>query len=283
MKYDNGRKNNWRGRVWNCITERLTVKPRDAVVLYLAGDDLDREKAIQKGFSDHNLIAIDRDKNIVSRIRQDSHLAVHATLRDVIVRWAVRPVHVVICDLCSGVNGHVLYAANSLAIKPEFKDSVVVFNLLAGRETKFYSSQNAPYFKENRAKSIYNGQFSFLYRLLRYKWKDIDEAMLAQGEIETPTPRGTDITDSLLYQFLSANTSKLAKRHPIFFNYISVSGQRFDTGIWNNISLPKIGERTGLDPMPLSSGSLETQMDRKLNALRAVQTRYEKEYVQTCN
>lgn len=58
--YNFDEKNKWRIWNWNRIRERLTCKPRDALVLYLAGpQDLDRAVAMRKGFDPLNMIAVE--------------------------------------------------------------------------------------------------------------------------------------------------------------------------------------------------------------------------------
>jgi hypothetical protein len=76
MNYKFGTKANWRRWQWNRIVERLAVPVRDAVVVYLAGpEDLDRPVALSKGFRPDNLIAVDRDGDVVKQLRMNGTLS----------------------------------------------------------------------------------------------------------------------------------------------------------------------------------------------------------------
>ena len=75
INYKNGRKNNWRRTVFNQVSARVSA--RDAIVVYLPGpQDLDRQVLCEKGFSPNNLIAVDKDRNVVASLRSKNKVAI---------------------------------------------------------------------------------------------------------------------------------------------------------------------------------------------------------------
>lgn len=123
--------------MWNIIRDRVPVHPRDAVVLYLAGEqDLDRPIALSKGFSSHNLIAVEREPDILELLRSRGVLTVFGELEPVIGSW---PESVGIscvfgdfmCGLTVGVENCAMAATASPAV---LKNAQLVFNMLRGRE-----------------------------------------------------------------------------------------------------------------------------------------------------
>lgn len=132
--YKFGNKNNWRRWLWNRIRERLSIPPSEATVVYLAGaQNLDAEEAIRRGFRRENLIAIDKDQDIVRQLRQNGSLALQADIT--IAAWAInRPVHVLLMDFCSGLEAHIADYAHALLAKKTLWNCVVATNLLRGRD-----------------------------------------------------------------------------------------------------------------------------------------------------
>lgn len=132
--YKLGRKNNWRRWQWNRIAEILSCARRDALVLYLpAEEDLDRIVALQHGFRDSNLIAVDSSEHVVKTLRSQNRLAIHGRIEDVLFSWPRDwPLSVVIADFCQGFDRS---ARNFLvALVHADWDMTVSVNLLRGRE-----------------------------------------------------------------------------------------------------------------------------------------------------
>lgn len=136
--YKFGRKNQWRRTVWNRIAERLDVPAREAIVLYLAGpDDLDAREAVRRGFQQRNLIAIDRDPEIVKDLRKGGRLAVTADFLSVMFAWKyTRPVHVIFGDFCCGIDDRFLGRLHLACRNPAFRSAAFAFNFMRGREVK---------------------------------------------------------------------------------------------------------------------------------------------------
>ena len=103
--YDIKQKNDWRGWAWNRLTERLSVPVEDARVLYLCGpDDKDREEGIKRGYSNHNLIAVDSSEANIARVRSAGGYGVSCDFNNAISSWPEDyPVHGVVADFCSGL------------------------------------------------------------------------------------------------------------------------------------------------------------------------------------
>jgi hypothetical protein len=134
--YKFGNKNNWRRWKWNRIVERLMVRPRDAVTLYLAGqDDLDRPIAKSHGFRDENLIAIDRSSQVVESLRSSSAVALQADFVTALHSLSPgRAIHVVDADFCcDAYDGVVAPLVDALMFSPELRECVVSVNFCRGR------------------------------------------------------------------------------------------------------------------------------------------------------
>lgn len=103
--YRNGQKKNWRGWQWNRIVERLAVPVEEALCLYLCGpEDLDREKALSKGFRSENLIAVDLEQVNIDHVRDSGGLGICHDLGALIREWpADWPLDVIVADYCVGL------------------------------------------------------------------------------------------------------------------------------------------------------------------------------------
>jgi hypothetical protein len=136
LDYDFGAKRQWRRWLWNRVVERISCKPRDATVLYLsAREDHDRVVAKTHGFRDENLIAIDMDRGVVEDLRETGALAIAARIEEVLCQWnPKRNVHVVILDLCCGLEQNLFRRIYRGLLNPAFEDAVVAINVMRGRE-----------------------------------------------------------------------------------------------------------------------------------------------------
>jgi hypothetical protein len=135
--YNFGQKRNWRRSVWNAIKEKLSVPVGEAVVLYLAGEkDLDRPVAISKGFKPWNLIAIDRDEQIVKHLKNSGTLAIKGDFLEVIKSWyGHQEIHVIHADFCCGLINPTKDLAVALVCADFFPKGVLSINLMRGRDS----------------------------------------------------------------------------------------------------------------------------------------------------
>lgn len=134
-EYWNSKKNHWRRTIWNEILSRTDGREKTQPILYLAGpNDYDRIVATDKGVPGQNLIAIDRDKQNVARVRSSRRPALHATARDVLWNWpAARPVAAVFLDFCGGLTRENLNVLPFFFRDP-FACSTIAINFLRGRD-----------------------------------------------------------------------------------------------------------------------------------------------------
>jgi hypothetical protein len=124
--------------VWNAVIARLPVRPREALVLYLAGrEDLDRVVLVGKGFHPHNLIAIERDASTVRALRQKGVLTVEGEFIEAVRAVSSRrDVQVVAGDFgCAPYNAEFIAGLVQLFLNPSLRESVFVFNFLRGRDS----------------------------------------------------------------------------------------------------------------------------------------------------
>ena len=137
MNYQFAQKNHWRRRMWNLLRERVSVHPRDAIILYFPSEqDLDRPVALEKGFHSNNLIAIERDWKVVESLRSRGVLTIHGEFSHVIMNWPEsEPVHGVFADYVCGITNLTALVCflvfGAAGISPE---SPVIFNFLRGRD-----------------------------------------------------------------------------------------------------------------------------------------------------
>lgn len=141
---NNKTKNNWRGQVWNELSERVPVHPSQAVVIYLAGrEDLDRPCAIKRGFHGNNLIAVETDPEVCKLLRKRGTLTIKRSLLEVIQNWPDHtPISAIIADFYNGFTdenvGAIFQAIDSKSV---LGGAAIVCNMLRGREA------NNPYCK----------------------------------------------------------------------------------------------------------------------------------------
>lgn len=137
ISYLSGQKNHWRRWMWNRIVERLPkgVKPKDATVLYLAGrENLDHDEAMRRGFKAANLIAVERDRGVVSELRKSGVTTLHMPLDLAIMGWPKnRQIDVVIADFCCGITDSMRPFVAAL-LSAQCMGAVVATNFQRGRE-----------------------------------------------------------------------------------------------------------------------------------------------------
>lgn len=135
VDYDNGQKNNWRRMVWNRIAEHATNR-YDSVILYLPGENnYDYHEAVARNFKPHCLVAVERDRRIVSNLRDAGQLTIHSDLWSVMKSWPARvPVAAVIADLQCPLGPYPVRVVGAWSLFAAFNKSLLVLNLQRGRE-----------------------------------------------------------------------------------------------------------------------------------------------------
>lgn len=138
--YKFGTKNNWRRAVWNEIDKRLREtgrRPKDAIVLYLAGEqDLDRKVMLEHGFRPDNLLIIERDKDVAKKLRKEGKIVICADIRNALLAWGDNHprVQILYADYCCGLEPKTLIIEKALIGKPSFNTSIAMINFLRGRD-----------------------------------------------------------------------------------------------------------------------------------------------------
>lgn len=135
MDYKFGTKNNWRRWMWNRIAERVET-PSEALVLFLAGEQmLDIDVAASKGFQRRNMLAVERDPDVLRRLRASGVLVIDGDICDVLASWPLHVnVGVVVADFCCGLERKVLEAFAKSWFFGAFAKCVMAVNMLRGRE-----------------------------------------------------------------------------------------------------------------------------------------------------
>lgn len=135
--YNFGAKRNWRRWAWNQIQERYKNKNRP--VLYLAGvEDFDGKIAKEKGFRDIDLIAVERDPQVVQQIRSTGRLCIQGDVLEAAVCLTAHghQLAVVNADLTHGLTKDDIRRVVELCIHPLGHRVVFAINLLRGRDTE---------------------------------------------------------------------------------------------------------------------------------------------------
>lgn len=161
--YIDASKDTWRGWKWNAIAraallfnDRLPPSERarrlsQKTVLYLVGpEDNDRQKALAKGFANHNLIAVDIQQERIDEVRASGGLGICAPLQQVIRHWPLNwPIDIVDADMCSGFVADIRALAFCMFSTPVIHgNSVVSMNLMRGRDQHSNEIRNLCKFAE---------------------------------------------------------------------------------------------------------------------------------------
>lgn len=150
VAYDDPAKDAWRGWKWNTIAAQLTgwkrLNPKEQarqlqnkLVLYLVGpDDCDRKRAVARGFSNHNLIAVDIVQERVDEVRARGGFAIRGSLQQLVANWPSDwPLDVIDGDFCSGATNDVLNLASCLGCSQAVRKATVVsLNMMRGRDSQ---------------------------------------------------------------------------------------------------------------------------------------------------
>lgn len=143
------------GRGWaiNRIIERLSVHPSEARIVLLAGEDYDRQLLIRRGFLNHNIVSVDRDSDVVDRVRSNGGIAIHGLIQGVLRCWPDDWfVHGLLLDFNCGFDHSVVQALAALLANP-FRSATCYLNMQRGRDWagRILSKQEVPPTSLNRA------------------------------------------------------------------------------------------------------------------------------------
>lgn len=277
MNYKFGPKNNWRRTAWNRIVERLTVPVEDAVVLYLAGEmDLDRKEALARGFKASNLIAVDRDSEIVSKLRKDKSLAVNGDIFEVLKAWSGTPINVLILDLCCGATEQVMANLVQFLIHGCLQSCVILFNLMRGRDR--LDLDLSEHLKKGKhrgefvyAHALHQSAMNLLFNFAHTSGGTWEEFQAWCYHFRSPESLNPDIRLAMRNWIPILN----AASKPWFNSYRSTSGQFFDSAIWINPTLEYL-KRLGLISFQEALHPdlvHDRDIRRSISAIRAVRTR----------
>lgn len=240
MNYKFGSKNNWRRTIWNRISERVEGKNKDAIVLYMPDfPDYDKPVALSKGFCHHNMIAVNRDVNVVNAVRENIGLAVNAKASEIVKAWpASRKCNVIFFDFMNGHTKEHQQTMFDISTNPAFEDAVVAFNVMRGRdgETNFVRSMFQAVGKispecvpgeKHRGEHMFVVHAVALLSTLHNILKDFKNQSRAPDQV----------FDSAMESFKAYYTEKQSVCTAL--SYKSISGQVFDSIIYKNISLTR--------------------------------------------
>jgi hypothetical protein len=227
--YKFGNKNQWRRWVWCRIAERLRGRAKDALVVYLAGqEDLDRANAVRKGFRASNLIAVDKSASVVGALRTSGALAIDADLIAVIEAWnPSRQIDVVLADFCCGFERPVVRALIGALFSPHAFGAVIVVNFLRGRDPSSNALRAALSLgldderQKHRGAMFVMAQCGYIAGSAVAERRGISTDQIPDDDAESMT-----IMDALI-----------SNCRPALYSYKSSSGQVFDTVVFRNIGV----------------------------------------------
>jgi len=239
MNYRFGNKAQWRRTVWNEIARRVPDR-KNAVVLYLAGpENYDKAEAVRRGFDSRNLIAVERNISIATKLRKEGQLCVVGDFGEVLLNWPVQlPISVAFADVqhnCEWEKVQPYYLAYFFGTN--VKGSVLVVNLLRGRE------QNTLDNMLNRDK-VDQKVYDVMVRagvIVPSKYlagpEDIGKhrGMLFSGLVISNAGEDTAIAEGkpdLIQKYQDSLAIEILKWKPKYLSYKSSSGQTFDTAIY---------------------------------------------------
>lgn len=142
MIYVNHEKLKWRQWAWSEIYRRIgREKVGSAVGLYLPGPpdkgrDRDFQVAEQLGFNRENLIAVERDEDVVRKLRSTGINTLHANIEDAVLCWPLHtPLSFVFADLLGGYSSVARAMLMAIMVARNITNPcAIVFNLCSGHD-----------------------------------------------------------------------------------------------------------------------------------------------------
>jgi hypothetical protein len=171
--YKNGAKNHWRRTLWNRI-DALVLDKRRGPVLYLPGShDLDRPEALRRGFRAADLIAVERNPAVASKLRQQGVTVLCTDLIDALYAWpADWPIAAVIADFQGGLEDHTLALAHLASSHPALDGAAIAVNLQRGRDCAMLNDAARPIGSNALAALLLRPLSTHLARHLKATLKD---------------------------------------------------------------------------------------------------------------
>lgn len=231
--YKFGNKNNWRRWSWNRV-RALIEHPSKEIVIYLAGaGDLDREVAIQKGFRGNNLIAVENDEAVLKTLRDKKVLTISGDLLDVLEAWPTaseRSVGVIFADMMHGLEKDFCARFSQLFLHPAFKKTVVVCNLMRGRDQSSKRLRDYMVASIRRNPSRLNG-LSQLHRGVAFHSAVISGFYYKMVGLEVEKRPEQYVQEWEIREWIE---SGLAHSLAAFSSYRSTTGQIFDSVVFRS-------------------------------------------------
>lgn len=256
--YSYGQKKVWRRWCWNRVCEKVGPHRKDKTVIYLAGpEDYDRREALQRGFKNRNIIAIDLSDENISTVRKQGGYGICDDLYHILLMWPEEwKIDVLIADFCQGISDHagrLIHALNHCgSINHE---TVIWINLLRGRDPKSKEARE----KWGNLMQQWSMSGNYKHRGEMWFWIFCTEMLRMANErgryMVTPGNIGRRVQ------------SLIDHMSPSFTSYRSTSNQFFDTIIFKNPFYLE-GACKPLDVVPEL-----TKAKQKISALRAVRTK----------
>lgn len=256
---ENRKKNHWRRWQWNRIVEKLEengIKPKDAIVVYLAGkENADLPEAERRGFCKENMIAVDISTGVIDHLRKNGTICLKSKLSDAIFAWKGTPkIDVVVADFCSGIMQEQVDFINSILFSDgiKTKKTVISVNLQRGRDKRFSDCIK----EENRIIGVgfdtkHRG-VGFVSALHGLMWSIV------------PSLRKTGLVDASKYLHTRKIIEKILK--PSYSSYKSGKCLYFDSVVFTALSFP-IYVREKCEYLKTF-----TNIGRKISAAKAIRT-----------
>lgn len=213
-EYCNIEKNRWRLHHWK-IADRLLSLDSKSVVIYLPGEhDRDAHIGERYGIKPWNMVAVETDKNVVSKLRSENRIVLHMPLTSALYHWPVHtPIKYVIADLQCGLSDESMLTAIIWASHPSMKKAAITFNMLRGREQaterrgkvrKFLTGSDMEVL-EAMGKNRFDQLRIMLAHMIRIHYGEFTSGMLGIESFASYRSLGKRTFDSGLMASLSGN------------------------------------------------------------------------------
>jgi len=222
------RKKEWRKWMWNRIKERCPVPPKKAIVLYLPGDDnADLKIAEQKGFQRKNMFGIERDPDIVAKLRSEKINVIQGDFVEVLQNWQAPPmIDVVMADFCCGLTESIYIFLHALINNDVLSvDGVMSINLMRGRDNFCKKLRSTFENKDKKIKTKHRGELFFYLYSVHLINRLIINKMYDCGSIRQGN------TKDILYENLKNNFS--------FYLDLAKENKNISNAIFNTYKSPK--------------------------------------------